>query len=229
MNQNFPFTSYDFWAYLTSGGLLLAAIDLVAGTGFLGQKDWTWAQTAVAVASAYIAGQLTAALSSPIFERGLVGTVLGYPRDNLFGQCIAPSWLRKCLPAYYQPLPPAAQKAALTKGAALGVDGPGERLFWPAFSVAKESKVAKERMDNFINQYGFARNIALVSFVDAAILAWSYNWHGGKAMHGNLALVALGVGVGMTLRYIKFFRHYGLEVFTTFAYSKEKDKEKEAK
>jgi hypothetical protein len=77
--EKFPFTSYDFWAYLASGFLLLAAVDVAAATGFLLQKDCSWPQTAVAVAGAYVAGQLTAGLSSIVFERGLVGRVLGYP------------------------------------------------------------------------------------------------------------------------------------------------------
>jgi hypothetical protein len=223
--SKFPFTSYDFWAYLASGGLLLAAIDVVAGTGFLGQKDWTWAQTAVALAASYIAGQLIAAPSSFVFERGLVGKVLGFPRDVLFGQPRAPRWIRWCLPAYFEQLPETTQQAALSKGKALGIDGPGEKLFWPAFTVAKESKTAKERMDNFLNLYGLARNLAFVGLFDAALLAWSYHWHKGPPLHGNLALLALVVAFGMTLRYIKFLRHYGVEVFTTFAYAKEKDKE----
>lgn len=225
----FPFTSYDFWAYLTSGGLLLAAVDLVAGTNFLSQKDWSWAQTAVALASAYIAGQLIAGVSSFIFERGLVGNVLGFPRDVLFGGAKAPRWVQRCLPAYFEQLPDTTQQAVLAKARVLGIEGPGERLFWPAFSVAKEGKATKERMDSFLNMYGLARNLALVGLFDAALLGWSYHWQQGPALHGNLALVALVVGLGMTLRYIKFLRHYAVEVFTTFAYSKEKEKDKEAK
>lgn len=224
--EKFPFTSYDFWAYLASGFLLLAAIDLAAGTGLLMLEGWTWPQTAVAVACAYVAGQLTAGMSSTIFERGLVGGVLGFPRDNLFAQTKVQGWRRWCLGAYYAALPPKTQEAALAKGKALGVDGPGEQLFWPAFTTAKQDKKAMERMENFLNMYGFARNLALVAFIDAAILGWSYNWHGGPSLHGNLALLCLVVGVGMTFRYVKFLRHYGVEVFTTFAYAKEKDKEK---
>lgn len=220
--EKFPFTSYDFWAYLASGFLLLGAIDLAAGTGLMLLKDWAWPQTAIAVAAAYIAGQLTAGLSSLVLERGLVGHVLGFPRDNLFGQTKVCRWVRWCLGAYYTPLPTKTQEAALAKGKALGIDGPGEQLFWPAFTAAKANPKAIERMDNFLNMYGFARNIALVGFLDAAILGWSYHFHHGGPLHGNVALVCLVVGVGMTLRYMKFLRHYGVEVFTTFAYGKDK-------
>jgi hypothetical protein len=219
--DKFPFTSYDFWAYLASGFLLLAAVDLAAGTGLLLLKDWTWPQTAIAVAAAYVAGQLMAGVSSLVLERGLVGKLLGWPRDNLFGQSKVWPWVRVCLASYYTELPANTRQAALAKGKALGIDGPGEQLFWPAFTACKSNSKAMERMDNFLNMYGFARNIATVAFVDAAILGWSYYWRGSNPLHGNVALVCLAVGIGMTFRYIKFLRHYGVEVFTTFAYAKE--------
>jgi hypothetical protein len=220
VDHKFPFTSYDFWAYLASGGFLLAAADLAARTGFLLQEGWTWPQTAIAVAAAYVGGQLTAGLSSFIIERALVGKLLGYPRDTLFGKCIARPWVRKCLSAYFEELPVKTQQAALDKGKALGVDGPGEQLFWPAFTAAKANSKAVERMENFLNLYGFARNIALVAFLDAAVLGWAYHWNGGEPLHGNVAILCVVVGIGMTLRYIKFFRLYAVEVFTTFAYAK---------
>lgn len=226
--EKFPFTSYDFWAYLASGFLLLAGIDIVAGTGFLQQQTWTWPQTSIAVAAAYVAGHLTASLSSVVFERGLVGHVLGHPRDILFGRTRVWRWVRWCLASYYTALPDTAQKAALAKGKMVGVEEPGETLFWPAFTAAKESKKAFERIENFLNLYGFARNIALVAFLDAALLGWSYNFHGAPPLHGNLALLCLLAGIGMTFRYLKFFRHYAEEVFTSYAYAKA-DKEQAAK
>jgi hypothetical protein len=224
-----PFTSYDFWAYLASGFLLLGPADYVFGTNLLTGKDWSWFQIGVAVSSAYVAGHLIAGLSSLVLERGLVGKVLGYPRDILFGQVKVRPWVRWCLAAYYTPLTPETREAALAKGKALGVDGPGEKLFAPAFTAAKDNKKASERMDNFLKLYGFCRNVAVVAFIDAALFGWAYHWRTGEPLHGNLALVCLVVGVGMTFRYLKFFSHFGSEVFTTFAYAKEKTKDEAGK
>lgn len=75
----FPFTSYDFWAYLASGFLRLGAIDLVLDTQLLLKKDWTWVQIALAVTFSYVLGHLGASMSSMLYERGLLGKVLGYP------------------------------------------------------------------------------------------------------------------------------------------------------
>lgn len=225
--EKFPFTSYDFWAYLASGFLLLGGLDYVFATNLLAQKDWSWFHIGVAVTCAYVTGQLVASLSSTLFERGLVGKVLGFPRDVLFEKTSVSPALKRCLPGYYTALPKTTREAALAKGRAAGVNEPGEGLFWPAFNSAKANAKVMERLDSFLNQYGFARNIALVSFIDAALLCWSYNWKGAPPLHGNLAWLALIAGCGMTLRYLKFFRLYSVEVFTSYAYAKDKDKEKE--
>lgn len=219
--EKFPFTSYDFWAYLASGFLVLGAADLAAGTQFVEQKDWTWAQTAIAVTAAYIVGQLVASMSSTLYERGLVGKVLGYPRHILFGDTKMAKPVRVLLAGYYTPLPDVTRQAAIEKGKVVGVHTPGEALFWPAFNVCKAQSSVMSRLENFLNQYGFARNISLVGLVDGAMLSWSYNFNGGPPLHGNLAWLALVASVGMTLRYLKFYRLYANEVFTTYAYAKE--------
>ena len=221
MEQRFPFTSYDFWAYLASGFLLLFVADYVWATGLLARDEWTLVQGIVAVSCAYVVGQLVASLSSTILERGLVAKVLGYPRNVLFGQRTPNRLVKFCLSGYYTPLPQETQKAALLKGVTAGVNGAGEALFWPAFAHARATPAVMSRLDSFLNQYGFARNIALVSFLDAAMLGWSYNFQGGPTTDGNLAWLAFAVGLGMTLRYLKFYRHYAVEVFTAYAYAKE--------
>lgn len=219
--EKFPFTSYDFWAYLASGFLLLGVADFVAATDLLTQDDWSWFQIGVAVTCAYVTGQLVASLSSTIFERGLV-RLLGYPRNVLFGKTKPWRVARFCLGVYYSALPAETQRAALEKGKAFGVTQPGEALFWPAFNACRDRAPVMTRLDNFLNMYGFATNMALVCLVDAALLGWSYHCNDGPALHGNLGLLALVAGVGMTLRYLKFYRLYTVEVFTAFAYAKDK-------
>jgi hypothetical protein len=85
MDQRIPFTSYDFWAYLSAGFLFLFAVDSAADAKLLMRDSWTLVQGVVAVSLAYVIGHIAASLSSWIFERGLVGKVLGFPRNVLFG------------------------------------------------------------------------------------------------------------------------------------------------
>jgi hypothetical protein len=224
MDQKIPFTSYDFWAYLSAGFLLLFAVDQAAGTKLLMRDTWTIVQGVIAVSMAYVVGQLVASVSSFVFEKMLVGKVLGYPRMNLFGKPKAWRWLRALMPDYFAPLPEQTQKAVLERGQKVGADGAGEALFWPAHAYGRSTPAVAARMDNFLNLYGFCRNIALVGLIDAALLYWSYLRPDGPAEHLLWARVAFVIGIGMTFRYLKFFRHFALEVFTSFAFSKEERK-----
>jgi len=224
MDQKIPFTSYDFWAYLSVGFMLLFAVDQAAGTKLLMRDGWTVVQSVVAVSSAYTVGHLIAGVSSWMFEKVLVGKLLGYPRDVLFGHSKAWPWVRKLLSTYFEALPPETQKAAIEKGGKVGVGKPGEALFWPAHTSGRATPSVAVRMDNFLNLYGFCRNVALVGLVDSAILYWSYLQPKGPDEHLLWARLALLAGVGMTFRYLKFFRHFSVEMFTSYAFSKEPEK-----
>lgn len=226
MDQKFPFTSYDFWAYLSAGFLLLFAIDQAMATKLLMRDSWTVVQGVVAVSVAYVVGHLVASASSLLLEKMLVGRLLGYPRNVLFGQPLAWPWVQKLMPTYFEPLPAPTQKAALEKGQKVGADKPGEALFWPAHAYGRATPAVATRMDNFLNLYGFCRNVALVALVNAAVLYWSYLQPKGPTEHLLWARIAFIIGIGMTFRYLKFFRHFALEVFTSYAFSKDKDQEK---
>jgi len=221
VDQKIPFTNYDFWAYLSSGFLLLAVLDQVAGTRLLMRESWTVVQGVLAVSCAYTVGQLVASMSAWLLEKLLVGKLLGYPRNILFGQALAWGWVRKLMPSYFEPLPVTTQKAALEKGKKVGVANPGEALFWPAYTNAKGTPAVMARLENFLNLYGFCRNTALVALVNAALLYWSYLEPKGPPEHLLWARLSLVAGLGLTLRYLKFFRHHAVEVFSSYAYAKE--------
>lgn len=225
MDQKIPFTSYDFWAYLSAGFMLLFAFDQVAGMRLLMRETWTVVQGVMAVSVAYAVGQLVASASSLLYERLLVGRVLGYPRNILFGNVTAWRGLQKLLPGYFTPLPAETQRAALQKGNKIGVDKPGEALFWPAHVYGRGTPAVATRLDNFLNLYGFCRNVALVGLIDAALLYWSYWQPKGPSEHLLWARISLAISVGMTLRYLKFYRHFMLEVFTSWAFAKDKEPE----
>lgn len=211
-----PFTDYDFWAYLSAGFFLLVVIDLIIGSGLAGRESWTVIQGLVVVSGAYVVGQLVASGSSLTLERGLVGKVLGYPRDVIFGRATAWDWLKTILPSYFHPLPAETQKAAIDKGAGTT----GEALFWRAYEHARSTPAVMDRLTTFLNLYGFCRNIAFVAFVDAALLYGWHCWGNGPPSARYWAVAAVALGAGMVLRYLKFFRLYAVEMFTAYAHSK---------
>jgi hypothetical protein len=222
--EKFPFTSYDFWAYLSAGFLFLFAVDQAAGAHLLMREQWTFVQTAIAISLAYVVGQMVASASSFLFETVLAGKVLGYPRDVLFGQVKAPKLIRWLLPRYFESLPTATQTSALERGQKVGADRPGAALFWAAHTYGRSVTAVGARLDNFLNLYGFCRNVAFVAFLDAAVLYWSYLQPMAPPEHLLWSRLALVAGVGMTLRYLKFFRHFAVEAFTSYAYAKDEKK-----
>lgn len=80
MKQWFPFSDYDFYAYLTAGLTLLFALDLtfLDGQVFL-RSQWTVIQVVLVLALAYIVGQVVAIPSSLLFEHCLARKVLRPP------------------------------------------------------------------------------------------------------------------------------------------------------
>ena len=215
--KDLPFAKYDFWAYLSSGSLFLYIVDYVAASGVFDRPQWTVVQTIVVISAAYVVGHLVAGLSSVILERWIVGRVLGPPRETLFGKCKAPRFLQKLLPGYFQALPKQIQDAALARSAASGVGTPGEAMFWLAFVEAKNSKTAMDRIESFLNLYGFCRNIALVFLIAAPVLIMRFGLDAVPRQDLWLGLGSLVIGAGMMLRYLKFLRHFAVEVVTQYA------------
>lgn len=219
--EKLPFTSFDFWGYLAAGFLLLCAVDAAAAFGVLARKEWTFVEGILAISVAYVVGHVIASISSFVLERVLVGKVLGWPNANLFGRSNAPGWLKQLLGFYYGALPAETQKAVLDKAVQSGVSAPGEALFWLAFAKARSSDRTMGRLNDFLNQYSFCRNVAMVAFIDAAILYWSYLQPKGPEAHIWWTRLALFIGLVLLLRYLKFLRHYSLELLTAFAHGDE--------
>lgn len=78
--------------------------------------------------------------------------------------------------------------------------------------------VVLAKLENFLNQCVFSRNTAVVAFADAGLLYRSYRWGHGPANFLEWSWAATAAGVGMTFRYLKYYRHFSVEVFTAFAH-----------
>lgn len=221
MKNHFPFTDYDFWAYLTSGFAFIFVCDHIFQTDLMAQADWTLAQAVFVSACAYVVGHLLAGVASALLERRVVRGWLGTPTALLFAVVHGPSWFRRLYPSYYQPLPAKTRAAILQKAAGAGVTSPGEDLFWVAFEAARVNKAAFDRMTVFLDLYGLCRNIAMTAAIAATLLAINA-WRSQVPADYEWAGVAGFIAVGMFLRYLKFYRHYSLELFTSYAYASEK-------
>src|SRR5271165_283291 len=219
MRSYFPFTDYDFWAYISSGFVFLFALDHSLQSAIFQRPTWTVVEGLIAVAVAYTVGHLLAGFASAVLERRFVRNYLGRPSVILLGVRAGPKWFRHLYPEFYEELPKATDDKILAKARAQGINEPGEALFWLAYDNVRTKKSAYSRVSTFLNLYGLCRNLSMTVFVVCVMLiaaAWyhhqpmDYWWSAGSEV----------LAVGMLLRYLKFYRHYSLEVLTAFAYSK---------
>lgn len=224
MKDWFPFTSYEFYAYLAAGMVTLAAVDRVyLGSILAMQTDWTVVNGAFWVAIAYLIGQILAIPSSTFLEHLLMRKWLRAPSHILLG-LDAPRWreigVRWLFAAReYEPLPVANQDSVKRKVAAALSVAPaevnGETAFHCAFPHARGVSDSATRLDNFMNQYGMCRNVSFASLI-AGILMIVHARHTGARLDWFIAIAALVLAIGLFGRFVKFYAAYAREIFRTF-------------
>ncbi len=233
MKQWFPFTDYDFYAYLTAGMLLIAAVDYTYGGAELASRtNWTVVQISFWTAVAYLTGQLIAAPSAAVLEHLLARCVFAPPITILLG-LRKPRWHERLLAALfagrdYAPLPLLIRERIFAKVAmALECERDkldnAEAVFQVAYPVARCSTDAAARMDQFRNLYGFSRNLSFVGMIAfllfalrVHVLAWS------EAI--ILMIGAFVLAIGMFGRFVKFYAAFGAEVLRTYNAKQTADK-----
>jgi hypothetical protein len=220
MKSYFPFTDYDFWAYISSGFVFLFVLDHSLQTDIFQRPTWTIVEGLIAVAAAYVVGHLLAGVASAVLERRLVGNWLGRPSITLLGVQRGPRWFRVLYPSFYEPLPSSISDLVLKQGRAYGVTEPGEAIFWLAYDRCRKNKTAMRRLESFLNLYGLCRNLSFTAFLCAVLLCIEAWWN-GRTSDYLWAIASAVLAAGMLLRYLKFYRHYSLEVLTTFAHAKD--------
>lgn len=216
MKSWFPFTDYDFYAYLASGALALGVADLLlTGGTTLTRSEWTFAQIVLVIAGAYVAGQVIASASSLVLEYGLARFILSPPTPILLGlkkrnflEAFAGAVL---IGRYYEAFPEAVKDnllkaAAKTLGRSPANFKDSEAVFLVAYSACRANEDSRERADNFRNQYAFCRNVAFVGLVSAALLA------ARMPQHPSYWMIALAIALGMISRFLKFYCAFAAEV-----------------
>lgn len=223
MDRLIRFSDYDVFAYIASGLVALALLDLALFTEFIVGAEWTVAQGFLTIFGSYVLGQLLATPAAWFLESGFVRKVLGRPSDVLMGARPAQGgrgFLAKTiLGNYYTPLDSSVQARLSSIMTTQGITS-AESLFWLAFPEAKFEPVTYSRMSAFLNLYGFARNISFVLILGggALLVAGALNDppYGNSDQRMALGAAALIAALGMIHRYLKFLRLYAVEVLTTF-------------
>lgn len=220
MKNYFPFTDYDFYAYLTSGALFLAVMDFVFNdASLLMQSDWTFIQIVLAFAAAYITGHITATFAQLVIETFIVSNVISKPITLQLG-LKPPNFMERMLGVlvgrYYEPLDASVQekikegaRTALSLSTADRLSA--EDVFQAGFRRSFSIEGSRSRIDSFLNQYGFCRNISFISLVVTIIIGWKVVCT--EVPHGGLAIsISAVVFAGMFVRFVKFYSSFQSEV-----------------
>lgn len=212
--KDIPFAGYDFFAYLSSGALVLAALDYTYGPRWILCWDHTMVLGLLALLGAYALGHVIAHLSSLILEELLVDEVLGKPHTLLVKKSKSP--FRFVFPHYFKSLPPETCEQIKKRMTERGFAGEGEALLHHALGVVKGDQATASALARFLDLYGFARNLSVALLVIAA-MCWfgpvdDRPWKGGRWW-----IAALLLGVVIVYRYLKFYREYTKEALVTYA------------
>jgi hypothetical protein len=211
-----PFTVYDFFAYLSSGTVVLATVDYVWGLGVLERKEVGPVLSIVLVILAYLTGHIVAQFSSLLFEHTVVKRILKRPLTLLLGgkpRWIAFKWI---FPNFHRPFPKSTQRRISEQAASRNFTGEGEGLFLHAYSLVTTNERRQARLDDFRNQYGFARNMSFAFLVAATAIVVTH-FYGVHPVRMRWAALTAFASVSLFYRYLKFFQQYSYELFLRYA------------
>jgi hypothetical protein len=221
--NNLPLTVYEFLVYIGTGALLLAITSLAWGYAWIPAGAVAIPTAALWIISAYVTGHVVAHLSGYLIEDQLVRRWFDpVAAPALWRDAVATGWER-CFPSFFRPLPTETRQRVTAEATRRNACTTGRALFLHCFATVKKDAVAFGRMTAFINQYGFCRSVSLIGLLAAVLLATrplvttvplapNYTGVNAAAIIGSLV-----VAIIMFYRYLKFYRLYSHEVFTTYA------------
>lgn len=168
------------------------------------------------VVFAYVCGHIVAHFSSFAMEQVLVSRLLKRPSSILMGETPRRRIFRWVFPNYFRPLPGQTQRRVHEQAEARGAKSTGEALFLHAYPVVTSNGSIQARLDDFRNQYGFARNMSFAFVVSAitVVIAHRLAYHPVRLRWAVLSALA---GAALFYRYLKFFRQYSYELLVRYA------------
>ena len=211
-----PFSVYDFFAYLSSGTVVLATMDYIWGLGILERKEVSPVLGVALVILAYVTGHIVAHFSSFLIEHTVVRCALKRPLALLLGEKPRSPIFVWIFPNFHRAFPEQTQRRIREQAAVRNCTSEGEGLFLHAYSVVTASERAQARLDDFRNQYGFARNMSF-AFLVSAVAIVATHFYGGHPVRLRWFLLAAFASVSLFYRYLKFFHQYSYELFLRYA------------
>jgi hypothetical protein len=224
MKSWFPFTDYEFYAYIMSGVIVIAGVDYALFGGVLvNRTEWTVVQGIFWTMISYLVGHISAGLSSFALEQILVKRVFRAPESIILG-LQKPRWFESVFKSLfareYSAFPQPNCDDILDKlAASLKCDRASlndlEAMFQTAFSVSRYEPTSEVRLNQFMNMYGLCRNVAFAFVLVTLLLIWKRVCNPAP-MDDWLLTGASVMAVGMFGRFLKFYSAYTRETLRTF-------------
>lgn len=212
-----PFSAYDFFGYLACGFLLLCAADYAFDGGWLLKENIWTVYVVFYTGVAYVVGHIVAHLSSFFLEHKFLRGVLVSPEETLFDEEKRKGLWPCIFPIFYKAFPPETRKRVLEKAKTFDIVKPGRGLFFHCHPIVLRENQVSERLNSFLNLYGFCRNTSMATLLAVPLLVFGMIANGFDEGKMWWIVVAAVVAIGMFYRYLKFFKHYTEEVFRTYA------------
>jgi len=212
--DNLPFSSYDFFGYLSCGFLIIFAWDFFAGGATFLQTTPDVRDIILILIGTYIIGHINAIPSKIFIEDTLIGKILKEPHFHLMGQ-MKNNIIRFAFPGYSKMFSNQIRVLIINKAKSVGITDYSDTLYNFAFAKVKTCEVTMGRLNCFLNLYGFCRNMSFCFAVISAIII--YGWV-KKVSPDNLKwlLVSVPVTIMMFYRYLKFYRAYSKEILISY-------------
>ena len=224
--NNISFNLYDFFGYLASGLLILSVVDYVYTWEWVNVRNIPLGKITLIIIVAYIIGHIVSHISNIILEDILLRKIIGPPEYYLLNNELNTK-IKKCFPDNFKSLPENIRTKIKENAKQKGISCESRELFLHCHTVVKNDTIVHGRLLNVLNLYGFARNISLSLLIIAIILIISVinnskmnNKLDIEYLKLILSFLSIFFSYIMFLRFLKFYRQYRVEVFTTYAESK---------
>ena len=209
-----PFNVYDFFAYLSSGSVVIGAIDYLFGYQWLLSKDISIQFFFFLIFLSYTCGHCVAHFSSFLLEKFLVKKLLRSPTSLLMGKP-GRKFLKSIFPGYHQPLPKKTQKRIVGVAKSKGIDARGSGFFEHAYSIMSRDERVQGKLDQFRNLYAFARNMSFSLFC-TSIMFLIANFQKDSVGYSWI-IFSLVLSLVLLYRYLKFFRQYTFDLLVKYS------------
>jgi hypothetical protein len=210
-----PFTVYDFFAYLSSGSIIVLTFDYLFGMEWILKEKIPSVRLFVLLFLSYIVGHVVSNLSSYFIESLFTRKVLSPPTTILLGKSKSKYW-KIIFPGYYKSLPAKTIERVKANASLRKFEGDDDALFLHTFSVVTQEEIFRDRLDEFRNLYGFSRNLAFALLFSSLFLFIRFFSHQKPRTIKFPALLTI-LGLAMIYRYLKFYRQYSYQLFITYS------------